>query len=173
MLFLLWKPFSAALLSLVLLFALITPGCFDRGPLSKLDSTLDYAPLFFRGLVISDVITDEQATKYQAGVTQFEALADETKTCVSDAGTNEQKFACYLTLGNKSRSIIAQFYPDINTGSNSKVAQYVLLVKDVVELIIKKNTPQVGQAGPSPVDLDKQLDNKIDELNDLLKSEAR
>jgi hypothetical protein len=155
------------LLSVVVFFgALLAPAC-DGGPLSKLDSTLDYAPLFFRGLAISGAISNPQADSYIAGVRHFEQVADETKSCLSDDVKTDVQ--CYAELGTNTRSVIAQFYPAVNEG---KAGEYVALVQDVVALIIRKNTPQVG-VGTSPVDLDEALENKIDQLDRLLKSEQR
>ena len=147
-----------SLLSLLI----VTTAC--GGPLSKLDSTLDYAPFFFQGLVISGTITQDQADKYKAGVVHFENIADETKACL--AADEKTDSVCYAELGTKTRSVIAQFYPQVNEG---KVAQYVALIEDVVDLIIRKNTPSVGVGAPR--DLDAQLEKKIDELDKLLKSE--
>jgi hypothetical protein len=150
-----------ATLTLVALLV-VTTAC--GGPLSKLDSTLDYAPFFFQGLVISGTITQDQADSYKAGVVHFERVADETKACLSEDVKTDS--VCYAELGTKTRSVIAQFYPQVNDG---KVSQYVALVEDVVALIIRKNTPSVGVGAPR--DLDSQLEKKIDELDKLLKSE--
>lgn len=154
-------------LVLALVFVLAQLACFSGGPLSKLDSTLDYAPLFFHGLVISGVITEAQSDQYVAGVTRFEQIADETKTCLSDNVVSDSQ--CYADLGVKVKTAITQYYPD--AGGTGKVGQYLSLVQDIVALIIKKNTPQVGRGAAA--DIDKSLNTKIDELDRLLKSEAR
>lgn len=154
------RIFATACLSFLLILA---ESC--GGPLSKLDSTLDYAPFFFQGLVISGTITQPEADHYKRGVDKFEVVADETKTCLSaDVKTDS---ICYAELGTKTRSVIAEFYPAVNEG---KVSQYVALVEDVVALIIRKNTPQVGVGVAR--DIDAQLENKLNELEALLESEG-
>ena len=152
--------------TLSLLSLLIVNVACNGGPLSKLDSTLDYAPFFFQGLVISGAITQAQADLYKGGVTHFERVADETKACLSEDVKPDS--VCYAELGTKTRSVIAQFYSQVNDG---KVSQYVALVEDVVALIIRKNTPSVGVGAPR--DLDAQLEKKINELDKLVKSEGR
>jgi hypothetical protein len=156
------KRIIATLSMAVLLIANV--GC--SGPLSRLDSTLDYAPFFFQGLVISGTISQAQAALYKQGVDQFELVAEETKTCLSeDIKTNA---VCYNELRVKAQAAIAQYYPAVSEG---KVAQYVTLLGDIVDLIIRKNTPSVGASAGR--NLDKALNAKIDELETLLKSERR
>ena len=158
-----YKPLSAILLSIVMVFALVAPAC-DKGPLSKLDSTLDYAPLFFQGLVISNVITPVQAEQYKRGVDKFEEIADTTKACLSaDVKTDA---LCYLDMGDSARLAIAEYYP---AASGGKVGEYVTLLKDVIDLIIRKNSPSVG-VGTSPQAVEEELNRKIDALDKLLKS---
>src|SRR5688572_9059827 len=130
-----FKIFGTMLLTLALVIAQSCGG----GPLSKLDSTLDYAPFFFQGLVISGAISQVQADQYKRGVTRFEQVADETKECLADNIKTDS--VCYAELGTKTRSVVVEFYPQVNDG---KVSQYLALVEDVVALIIRKNTPQVG-----------------------------
>jgi hypothetical protein len=149
----------------ILALCLVLVGC-DKGPLSRLDSSLDYGPFFFQGLVIGGKITQAQADVYKGGLQHLERIADETKECLSDNIKPDAQ--CYVDLGSNIRSALAQYYPASTEG---KIAQFVALVQDVVNLIIKKNTPQVGAALPG--DVDKQLENKIDALDQLLKSEGR
>jgi hypothetical protein len=132
------------------------------GPLSKLDSTLDYAPFFFQGLVISGKITQSEADRYKQGVVRLEKIADDTKSCLS--ADEKPDAQCYLAMGSDARAALVEFYPAAGGG---QVGQYVALVSDVINLIIKKNVPTLG----APVgNVDQQLDNKIDELDRLLKS---
>ncbi len=134
------------------------------GPLSKLDSTLDYAPFFFQGLVISNTITQEQADLYKRGVVRFEQVAVETKQCLS--ADEKPDSVCYAELGTKSRAVLTEFFP---AASEGKVGQFTALAQDIVDLIIRKNTPSVGVGAGRNVDA--TLDKKIDELDKLLKSE--
>ena len=165
------KFYTKSVLSLFLVFnLLVAVACAGGGPLSKLDSTLDFAPLFFQGLVISGAISQTQADKYKTGVTRFESIADNTKQCLATAITTVQKAGCYTKLGDDSRAAIAEFYPAVN---NQKVSEFASLLNDVVNLIVKKNTPSVGVGAPATEVTDKQISDKIDELNRLLKSEGR
>jgi len=146
--------------SLALTALLIVTSACSGGPLSKLDNTLDYAPLFFQGLVITHAITQAQADTYNKGVDRFETIADNTKKCLSDNVFPDSK--CYLDMGADSYAAISEFYPNV---SNDKVSKYVALVREIVDLIIRKNVPSVG--GPVGVS-NQSLDAKIDELNRLL-----
>lgn len=141
---------------------LATVAC--GGPLSKLDSTLDYAPFFFQGLVIAGQITQVQADQFKKGITRFEQVADNTKTCL--AANEKEDVVCYSELGTEIHLAIVEYYPEANQG---KAAEFVNLVQDVVNLIIRKNTPSVGVGGPRNVDAD--LEKKINELEKLVKSE--
>jgi hypothetical protein len=157
------RVLTSLFLSAVLI---LNSACFGGGPLSRLDSILDYAPLFFQGLVISNVITPEQSTAYQAGIGKLEVIADNTKTCLSaDVKPNS---ACYIDMGNEVKNALMQYYP--NVGGNSKISQYVALINDIAQLIIKKNVPTSGGPLGDVADIDKALDAKIDELETLLKS---
>lgn len=150
------------LVGLVLVFTLITTGC-SGGPLSKLDSTLDYAPFFFQGLVIAHKITQEQADTYKKGVTRLESIADTTKKCLDDNVVSDN--SCYLTMKDDALAAVAEYYP---ASAEGEVGQYVSLVGDIIKLIVKKNTPSVG-ASASNEDVDKTLNQKIEKLDRLVK----
>lgn len=153
------------LLSLILMVSIFAQACTGGGPLSKLDSTLDYAPLFFQGLVISGKITQSQADSYKRGIVRFEAIAENTKSCLSADVKSDA--VCYLDLGNDIRVAVGEYYPAVN---DEKISQYISLVNDIVQLIIRKNVPTVGGPLGAGEDIDKSLDAKINELDKLLKN---
>ena len=157
---------------LALLFAVVFTvaqiACTGGGPLSKLDSTLDYAPFFFDGLAIAGKITPERAEFYKRGVARGEAIADKTKTCLSDNVKSDAQ--CYADLATDTRTLINEFYPRSTEG---KVAQFAALLTDVVNLIVQKNTPVVGAGASAHPVTEKQIENKIDELDKLLHSEDK
>jgi hypothetical protein len=155
-------------LAFVTLFTISQIACFGGGPLSKLDSTLDYAPFFFQALVISGKITQERADFYKNGIVRGEAIADKTKTCLSSDVKSDAQ--CYADLATNTRALINEFYPRSTEG---KVAQFAALLQDVVNLIVQKNTPVVGAGAPAHPVTEKQIENKIDELDKLLHSEDK
>jgi hypothetical protein len=153
------------LLSIVMCWALIMPGC-NGGPLSRLTDQMDYAPLFFQGLVIAKVITPEQAQRFGRGANRIEVIATDTKSCLAE--DVKEDIVCYNDMRSQVTSALNEFFPQTNTGA---VGQWVTLIGQIADLIVAKNTPVVGAGAPN-VDYNQKLDAKIDELERLMKSNS-
>lgn len=156
------RTIGSIALSLILIFQLACGG----GPLSRLDTVLDFAPLFFQGLVLSGAISQQHADQYKSGLVQLEKTADTTKKCLSDNVKTDVQ--CYSELATESRAVLSTYFPVLGSG---KVSEWAALVQDIITLIVQRNTPTVGAGGPvDSAAIDKKLESKIDELERLQKS---
>ncbi len=140
--------------------------------MGKLESTLDYTPVFIDGLVIAGAVQPALAGKIKDDFTSGRASVTAAKLALSQISNKDPQkklktAEVYIGLGNTWRQIVGRNH--FAAANNEKISEAVNLITSIIDILVAQNDVQPEGVRGAPVPSEQELNNKIDQLDKVLK----